>query len=380
MKLQSQLLINLNRVTADKPVALRSVNGPQATTIDGGGQSVRCAYLINNASLSGFTLTNGNGAYGGTLTNCALTGNVSVAAYNCTLDNCTLSGNGAGAYGCRLNNCALTGNSGAGAYASTLNHCTLSGNGAGGYSSTLNNCIAYFNRSLNYDSASSLNYCCTTPLPANGIGNISADPQLASLSHLSGGSPCRGAGSATYTSGTDIDGEAWISPPSMGCDEYHTGTVTGPLSADITATFTNVVVGFEVGLTALIQGRTTVSFWSFGDGTIAIDSPYTAHAWATPGDYPVALWGFNESHPGGVMAAPPLLGPPAPAGGDQPAPPPEPPLISAVHPAATNAAASSTEKLHRVLNVVAFMYRVPVGARGCPRVSGRQGRAWRSEP
>jgi len=40
----------------DKPLTLRSVNGPELTVIDGGG-SVRCVYLASEASLSGFTLT-----------------------------------------------------------------------------------------------------------------------------------------------------------------------------------------------------------------------------------------------------------------------------------------------------------------------------------
>src|SRR5262249_8880407 len=54
---------------------VRSVNGPEVTTIDGGGAS-RCANLATNAILSGFTLRHGfalgsaGGAYGGTLTNC----------------------------------------------------------------------------------------------------------------------------------------------------------------------------------------------------------------------------------------------------------------------------------------------------------------------
>jgi len=68
-----------NRVKVEKLLNVRSINGPQFTTIAGGGTN-RCAYLTNAASLSGFTLTNGHsqkggGAYGGTLNNCTLVGN-----------------------------------------------------------------------------------------------------------------------------------------------------------------------------------------------------------------------------------------------------------------------------------------------------------------
>jgi hypothetical protein len=215
-----------------------------------------------------------------------------------------------------LNNCVLTGNSadqGGGAFEAMLNNCTLMGNsamdggGAAGWFDTcwLNNCIVYFNSAnygANYGVNTELNYCCTTPMPFDGLGNITADPQLASASHLSASSPCRGAGSDAYATGTDIDGESWASLPSVGCDEYHAGTVTGPLSVAIVAAFTNVATGFKVGLTAVIEGRTTASAWDFGDSLTATNRPCTTHAWMAAGDYAVVLRGYNESQPGGISA------------------------------------------------------------------------------
>ena len=318
------------RVVVNKPLALQSVNGPQFTVINGGGTN-QCASLTNGASLSGFTLT--NGLYGGKgagvwcastntfLTNCTLTGNSSGwdggGVSGGTLYNCTLTGNsgsyGGGASGGTLYNCTLTCNSRGGAYGCTLYNCTLTANSAthgsgvsgGASQSTLYNCIVYFNTGPdagNYDTNSILNYCCTTPLPPSGTGNIALDPQLASASHLSAASPCRGAGSAAYATGTDIDGEAWGNPPSIGCDEYHAGAVTGPLTVNLKASYTNVAAGYPVSLTALIEGRTTESAWEFGDGDVAVNQPYITHGWTEPGDYLVALWAFNECQPGGVSA------------------------------------------------------------------------------
>jgi parallel beta-helix repeat protein len=363
-----------NRVAVTKPLAVRSVNGPQFTLIQGrqvpgitnGSGAIRCVYLTNGASLSGFTLTNGatlnqggvdsrdangggvwcemadavitnctltgnsanwdgGGAYYGTFNNCTLTGNSAAdrggGVYLGNLYNCTLTGNfvlgisaacfGGGVSDSTLNNCVLTGNSapnGGGANSGTLNNCTLTANsatyGGGAYLADLYNCIVYFNSAVegaNYDGGS-LNYCCTTPLPGGGTGNLDQDPQLASASHLSLGSPCRGAGRAAYARGLDIDGEAWASPPSIGCDEYRDGEVTGPLTVRVRAAFTNVAVGFAVGLTAEIEGRTSASAWAFGDGLAASNRPYASHAWTAPGDYAVVLTALNESQPGGVSA------------------------------------------------------------------------------
>jgi hypothetical protein len=287
---------------------------------------------LNNCTLSGNSAAYGGAAGLGTLNACILStnsaydtgygyfGSYGGGAYGGTLNNCTLTCNwaeaGGGACNSTLNNCILTGNSagdGGGACSagasdeSRLSNCTLTGNsadhGGGAHSSTLSNCIVYFNTAPedpNY-ADSTLSYCCTTPLPP-GIGNISADPQLADAAHVSASSPCRGAGTPAVASGTDIDGEPWANPPSIGCDEYHAGTISGPLSVSVMAAYTNLPVGFELQLTADIQGHAGVSWWEFGDGTVLSNRPYASHAWTAPGDYMVVSRAYNDSLPGGVSA------------------------------------------------------------------------------
>ncbi len=376
------------RVYAAKLLTIRSVNGPDFTTIQGyqvpgttnGSTALRCAYLPSGV-LSGFTLTNGatisgagngGGVWGGTVTNCVLVGNSAynygggaygANLYDCEIkgntaysgggiyqgysSNCTLTGNaahtGGGAYDCRMDNCILTdnragiaagvGGAGGGANGGSLANCFLSGNwastgggfnggssgwavnctftgnsadyGGGAYNGDLESCIIWSNTAFrvwpNYGSSAVLNYCCTTPLPANGVGNISLDPQLASVSHLSAGSPCRGA-ARLRGYGADLDGDAWSSPSSMGCDEYLSGMVTGALNVAISAPFTNIASSFPLTLTAMIDGRLSTSVWDFGDGTTVSNRPYASHAWSVPGDYVVRLTAFNESHPEGVNA------------------------------------------------------------------------------
>ncbi len=256
--------------------------------------------MLTNCTVNG---NFGQGAMNSTLKNCALTGNYTGAGSS-TLINCVVSGNqyGGGAYSSTLINSALSDNSGVGANSCALTNCTVTGNsGVGAQGGTLYNCIAYFNLDGNY-TASNLNYCCTTPLPTNGVGNISAEPQLASAWRLSAGSPCRGAGNAAYASGTDIDGEPWLSPPSIGCDEYYAGALTGPLNVGITAPYTNVLVGYLVQLTGFIEDRASNNSWDFGDGATATNQPYTTHAWSALGDYTVVFRAYNESYPGGISA------------------------------------------------------------------------------
>lgn len=179
-----------NRVAVTKPVAVSSVNGAEVTEIRGyrvpgwtnGDSAVRCVYLTNGASLSGFMLSSGatrtNGDYlretsGGGLwcesTNALVSDCViqnSFAAYaggatrSGTLTNCTLAGNGAiagrmfggAAWSAVLKDCTLINNNamrGGGAFESTLENCHLGGNraqiGGAAADSTLRNSTAMTN-------------------------------------------------------------------------------------------------------------------------------------------------------------------------------------------------------------------------------------------
>jgi hypothetical protein len=203
-----------NRVVIDKAVTVQSINGPSVTLIQGNpvvaSNAVRCVYMAGNATLSGFTLTNGatlnlndesadeegagvwcqssnevltnciiagnsayfsgGGVYGGTLNQCLLLANSAGGnpyydpgggASGSILNFCILNGNsgedGGGAFSSTLNNCLVINNSavgGGGAYFSTLNSCTVVGNGAWGggggvFGGSANNCIIYYNNNVN---------------------------------------------------------------------------------------------------------------------------------------------------------------------------------------------------------------------------------------
>ena len=402
-----------NRVVITNDIVVRSVNGAEATIIEGaeatgggnGAGAVRGVYM-STGTLIGFTVTNGHtmtsgtvsydragggvnmvggdgvvsnctlmgnsadyyggGSYYGTLNNCTLTGNSAYdggGSYHGTLNNCTLSGNsadddgGGSAYG-TLNNCTLTGNStydgGGGSYYGTLNTCTLSGNlssggggscwgtlnnctlsdnsssddgggsyggalnnctltgnstyvdGGGSYGGTLNNCIVYHNTaegSGNDTFNGTLRHTCSSGASHGADGNITNAPLLVSVSHIAAVSLCVGAGTNTYASGTDIDGELWLNPPAMGCDEYHgAGSVTGELQVAILATKTNIVVGYEIAMSADIEGVLHANAWDFGDGVVVSNAVYVTHAWSSSGLYAVVLTAYSDSYPGGVSA------------------------------------------------------------------------------
>ena len=238
----------------DRPLTLRSVNGPQGTIIDGGGSS-RCVYLMtNSASLSGFTLTGGGlfcESRSEVVSNCVLTGNhgsftIGSGAYGGTLNNCVLSSNsinfgpsgyGGGAAASTLNNCILTGNSagtGGGAYSCTLNNCTLTGNSAswlfgGAAGCTLHNCVSFGNYSGPLDGPPSCEDC-DSPGSLND-NNWTGDPlfvdRISGNLRLQFDSPCINAGNNAYAVGsTDLAGNPRINRGTVDIGAHELQSIT----------------------------------------------------------------------------------------------------------------------------------------------------------
>jgi hypothetical protein len=251
-----------SRVVINKVVTVQSVNGPSVTFIKGyqvpgttnGTGAVRCAYLSNGSTLSGFTLTNGAtqnyGSGGGVccqstnclVTNCVIVGNSAYGsgggAYSGTLVNCVLVGNmaskfdignGGGAYNSVLVNCLLTGNQagyiGGAASWCTLINCTVVSNSAAAYNGSLSACtainsIVYYNFSyytnVDINSGSYFTNCCTSfAVTFGGANNFTNPPLFANLSagdfHLNAASSCISAGNNSFiTNSTDLDGNPRI--------------------------------------------------------------------------------------------------------------------------------------------------------------------------
>ena len=252
-----------NRVALDRPIMVRSVNGPETTTIHGAGPmgdaAVRCAYVGSNAALSGFTLTNGatrtvgtNDSYGGGAY-CEESGEV---------NHCILAGNsavtGAGVHGGTLNQCLIVGNSaslwGGGATFGNLFNCTIVGNSAGmdgggvDVGRTVNNCIVYGNSASawsNYNGGD-FHYSCTVPDPG-GIGNVAMDPQFVDAAtgnyRLQATSPCLDAGDDGAVSwDADLDGNQRIVYGAVDMGAYEAqllgagtwfGAITNGLTGDL---------------------------------------------------------------------------------------------------------------------------------------------------
>lgn len=312
------------RVAVRKPIAVRSLNGPEVTVIVGAptlSESIRCVYLTNGASLSGFTLTQGRAwdsfRFPPAPTDWRNGGGVWCESTHAVVANCVLIGNaaqrsGGGAWGGTLINCFLHGNSalsGGGAYESVLIHCTLSENtasvrGGGVDHGWLSNCLVQANSaptgSNHIDAV--LEYCCTAPLPDSGAGNFSAAPMWLSSAdpHLLAGSPCIDAGGALpggAAEAADIDGEPRLGGArvDIGCDEFWDERITGPITVALESDTTHLAVGAPFPFHARITGRVLAYRWDFGDGTDATNVEALVHPYAAPGAYPVVLTAFNHT-------------------------------------------------------------------------------------
>lgn len=276
----------------------------------GGGM---CNGMASHCIFNGNSADDGGGMYAfgyftSMATNCIFIGNSAenlgggvggVYPQNMTLFNCVLNGNTAGG--------------GGGIHSGMANNCTIVGNSAsfgggimGDGFSVVNNCIVWGNTasvSNNLYSTEShrviaTHYTCSPDVGHGVDGNITNAPLLASTSHISTNSPCRGAGSATYTTGVDIDGETWLNPPSMGCDDVH-DSVTGPLELSLSGP-ANISIGFEGKYAVSIQGAVTGNRLDFGDGTLITNALLATHAWVAPGSYNMVLTAFNDDYLGGV--------------------------------------------------------------------------------
>lgn len=346
-----------NRVALDKPLKVFSVNGPDQTIIRGawdpatnGPAAIRCAWMTDGAQLIGFTLTggatlstgassrDGGGVWAGStnalVANCVISNNVSAyrggGGCNAHFDRCIFWRNqagfqGGGAHNSLVRNSLVVSNYaaayGGGAYGGTLLNCTLqfnqtplSAGGCGINSARAHNCVIMFNFDSripmgiegNYAS-SVLSYCCT--YPPSGEGSFASSPQLLDWWHLPSTSPCVGAGSPLYASGTDLEGEPWANPPSIGCDEFVEANLTGPLSLSLQLSPPVTTEDCQTVLYASLTGRVSRVAWDFGDGSVLTNVTRLTvnRTWAEPGLYPITCTAYNADHPEGVSATTNLL-------------------------------------------------------------------------
>lgn len=202
----------------------------------GGGAGAYQSQLFNCSLLTNISAGLGGGAYASLLTNCTVSGNFNIGAYQCTNYNCTFSGNhgsdgggvnGGLSYGCIFSgnsgpagggaqngtfyNCLFTqnfANNGGGAYGATLYNCTVVGNtatnsGGGVYSGgSVNNSIVYYNNApsgANYSGVKFNNSCAAPPTFGIIVSNAPVFVNLAGGDyHEQTNSPTINSGSNQY--------------------------------------------------------------------------------------------------------------------------------------------------------------------------------------
>jgi len=274
-----------NRVSVSLPMNIQSLNGPAVTIIKGyqvpgttnGSSAVRCVWLADGSTLSGFTLSNGatsfdeaggvycNGISTVSVSNCVIFGNAARSdgggAFQGTFNNCVFSANtsfgsfgGGAAIYAALNNCLLLSNTaavyGGGTYNGIMKNCTFVGNyaGSGGgaaYGGTLYNSILYYNTiGANLPPGTNgynigIYNCCVAETNGLGLlssGNFTNAPLFvngaAGNLRLQIGSPCINAGiNANAPAGADLDGNNRVAGGTVDLGAYEfQGQVTGTIT------------------------------------------------------------------------------------------------------------------------------------------------------
>jgi hypothetical protein len=205
-----------NRVVINKAIIVQSVNGPTVTWIKGnsviGVSAVRCVYMTNSSTLSGFTVTNGGTLNTGDIyqemsgggiwatnnidviiTNCTLTGNAAYSfgggVYSGNIISTLIAQNsaydGGGLANSMVTNSLIMSNSasayGGGTWSGTLKNCKVISNsgtyGGGTYSGSLYGCLVVSNQAFatggGVESASFLNNCTVVGNRSNvGAGGV----------------------------------------------------------------------------------------------------------------------------------------------------------------------------------------------------------------
>jgi PKD repeat protein len=318
------------RVAIGKPITVRSVNGPGATSIVGqptdsggvGDGAVRCAYVGTNAALVGFTLTNGfTRAYHESNDVTEASGGGAWCEVSGSLSNCVIVGNsaariGGGCYQGRLYNCMVAGNSsanlGGGVAEAALRNCTVVGNtsgyGGGTWNGTACNSILFYNTASGAGDnwrGGTFQSCCMAPLPSSGSGNTSGAPGIVSVAelHLLPGSSCIDSGldEDWMETAVDVDEESRVNGAvDIGADEYYAGSETGALDVAFEVDSPVAAVGAPFRFAAQVQGRPLSYEWQWGDGQSESDLCLATHSYGATGLYTVVLTASNSS---GVASA-----------------------------------------------------------------------------
>jgi len=326
-----------SQIVVSNAIMILSKNGAKSTIVDGGGTH-RCFYFGKaKCSLFGFTIQNGKSSgYGGGVycvnTNpivayCRLIKNYSgdcgggmyygrvknsLFVENFaknegggknlgTVKNSSFVKNFAGRFGGGVSGCNPINNS-----LFIRNSSNIGGGIAGG---SVNNCVVWYNtvtnslniKNKNFFMIEEKNVCApASDYITHGInGCITNEPSLASFDHLSGTSPCIGAGNNLYSSGNDIDGELWKNPPSIGSDEYNQSTKKDLILFLKPIGMASINVPLKIDYYVL--GTCSQFFIDFGDG-IAVTNQIkqVVHKWISPGTYDVMLTAYNSTYPTGV--------------------------------------------------------------------------------